>query len=177
MSATQIKNIKSFHERLVEYLIANPRASGSETALFFNVSESWLSIVKNSDAFRELWASRSGVHFSRVSASLVEKVEALADITVDALTEKLERDKAKNELTYTTLKEVGDMALKSLGFGNRNTNIQVHNSLTPVQNNFFIDKETLARARDAKAQLAENLPKASLSLEYEEKEKEIANSF
>lgn len=127
----------------------NPRASGAEIAFHFNVSESWLSIVKNSDAFKELWAQRRPEHFSRVSASITEKVTALAELTVDSLTDKIEKEKREGTVSISTLKETAEMALKSLGFGNKGIPVPI----VQVQNNVFVDKETLQRARDAKTKL------------------------
>lgn len=156
MTATQLKmGVRAWHEDLLEYIIANPRASGPEVASHFNVSESWLSIVKNSDAFRELWAQRRSEHFSRVSSTIVQKVEALADITVDALTDKIEADKRSGNLQYQTLKEVSEMALKSLGFGNKGVSPSATASHSVnVSVGIMVDKDVLARAREARARLA-----------------------
>ena len=153
----QIKSVRPWHETLLEFIIANPRASGPETAMHFGVSESWISIVKNSDAFQELWASRRGEHFSRVSASLVDKVSALADVTIDALTDQVEREKATGTASIQSLTEVGNMALKSLGFGAK-ASPQVQVNAYSNSTNVFIDKETLARAREARARMQEMLP-------------------
>lgn len=153
MSATQLKNgMRAWHEELLEFTLAHPRASLMETAFYFNVSISWLSIVKNSDAFQELWAQRRGEHFSRVSATVTERVTALAEATVDALTERVEKEAREGTASIATLREVGDMALRSLGFGNKG--IQSPLILNaPNTTNIFVDRETLARARDAKTRL------------------------
>jgi hypothetical protein len=142
----QIKKVRAWHEELLEFILANPRASGAEIAFYFGVTEAWVSTVKNSDAFQELWARRRGEHFSRVSSTITEKVTALAEVTVDALTDKIEEQKRKGEVQVQTLKEVGEMALKALGFGAKRETA----SPVIVNNNFTVDKETLARAREAK---------------------------
>lgn len=159
MSATQLKNgVRAWHEELLEFILAHPRASLQEASLFFNVSISWISIVKNTDAFRELWAKRRGEHFSRVSATVSERVTALAEITVDKLTQKVELDP---DVSIAQLKEVGDLALKALGFGvSRANNLNINTG--PQQNNtFLIDKDTLAQARAAKARLNHESDRAS----------------
>lgn len=176
MSATQLKNgVRAWHEELLEFIIANPRASGAETALFFNVSESWISIVKNSDAFQELWATRRGEHFSKVSANIAERVTALAEVTVDALTKKVEQETREGSASIGTLKEVSDMALRSLGFGGGRgaPTIQL-NTNGPTQ--VFIDKDTLARAREAKAKLHANSGTPVLSIEHSAEEAMETNS-
>lgn len=153
MSATQLKNgMRAWHEELIEFCIANPRASLQETAIFFNASISWISIVKNSDAFKELWAKRREAHFSTVSAGISERVTALAEMSVDGLAKKMETAIAADTATIEQLKEVGDMALKALGFGakhNQSANINQQNNVT----NVFVDKSTLERAREARRML------------------------
>ncbi len=150
MSSVQLKNgCRPWHETLVEFLIANPRASLEEISLYFNATPSWISIVKNSDAFRELWASRRQQHFNRVSISVSDRVTALAEVTVDALTVKMERAISSDTATIDQLKEVGDMALKALGFGAKNGNsVSIHQ--TTATQNVFVDKATLERAREAR---------------------------
>ena len=170
MAEVQIQSVRPWHETLLEFIIANPRASGAETAMHFGVTEAWLSTVKNSDAFQEMWAMRRGEHFSRVSASLVEKVTALAEVTVDALVDQVEMEKRTGQVSLSTLTEVGNMALKSLGFGAKPTpSVQVNSYSNST--NVFIDKETLARAREARARLQETLPQSPSSVrvvEYNE---------
>jgi hypothetical protein len=147
MSATQIKKVRAWHEELLEFILANPRASLADASLYFNVSQSWISIVTNSDAFKELMAQRRETHFSRVSASVVERVTALADITIEKMTQRVENDP---EISIGSLKDIGDLALKSLGFGAKpGSTVNVNNN----QQNVFIDKETLERARNARASL------------------------
>ena len=150
MSATQLKNgVRAWHEELLEYLLVNPRASLQEIALYFGASVSWISIVRNSDAFKELYAQRRGQHFDRVSITVTDRITALADVTIDALTVKMEKNIAADTATIEQLKEVGDMALKALGFGAKNnTNVNI-NAPTTTQN-VFVDKATLERARAAR---------------------------
>lgn len=149
MSATQIKQVRAWHEELIEWTLANPRGSLQEAALFFGATVSWISIVKNSDAFKELYAKRRQEHFDRVSIGVGERITALAEVTIDALTVKMEKNIQADTATIDQLKEVGDMALKALGFGAKgNTNVQIHAPSTTQ--NVFVDKATLERAREAR---------------------------
>jgi len=150
VSATQLKNgMRAWHEELLEFLLAHPRASLAETAIYFNASISWLSIVKNSDAFQELWAKRREEHFNRVSINVSERITALAEVTVDALTVKMEKAIQTDTATIDQLKEVGDMALKALGFGAKHSSsISIQQNSTT--SNVFVDKATLERAREAR---------------------------
>lgn len=179
MTATQLKNgLRAWHEELIEFTLANPRASLQEASLYFNVSISWLSIVKNSDAFREMWAKRRPEHFSRVSAGVSERLVALTEVSIDALTNRVEKEVREGTASIATLKEVGEMALKSMGFGNKGVGSPIFNIDTgPKQiNNFVVDKDTLARAREAKAKLQDKLPQQDpavklISIEQKEQER------
>src|SRR5882672_1671819 len=150
LSSTQLKNgVRAWHEELLEFLLVNPRASLTEISLYFNATPSWISIVKNSDAFRELWAKRRGEHFNRVSINVSDRITALAEVTVDALTVKMENAIASDTATIDQLKEVGDMALKALGFGAKHSSsISIQQNSTT--SNVFVDKATLERAREAR---------------------------
>jgi hypothetical protein len=170
MTATQLKDgIRPWHEALLEFIIANPRASGAETALYFNVSESWLSIVKNSDAFRELWATRRPEHFSRVSANVSERLTALAEVTLDKLTDRVEKDVREGTATVASLRETAEMTLKAMGFGNKSFNTPVHIGDVNVQQNntIVVDRDTLARAREVKARMATQLSLAAEAVDGE----------
>lgn len=175
MSATQLKmGVRAWHHELVEFMIANPRANLQETALYFDASVSWISIVKNSDAFKELWNKRRNEHFSTVSAGISERVTALAEVTVDALTTRMEKEIKADTATIDQLKEVGDMALKALGFGAKHSpGIQLNQ-----QNNnttIFVDKSTLERAREARRAIQSNETPKLIEGEKENTEDIIAS--
>lgn len=156
MSATQLKNgVRPWHEELLEFLLANPRASLQEISFHFSATPSWISIVKNSDAFKEMWAKRRQEHFDRVSISVTDRVTALADVTIDALTVKMEQNILSDTATIEQLKEVGDMALKALGFGAKQS-ISIRADQNNTTQNVFVDKATLERAREARRLVQSN---------------------
>ena len=109
----QIAKVNWWHHSIIEWLIANPEKSLAECADKFNVTQSWLSVVKNSDAFDQLFQERRAEHFSNTSKGLVERVEKLAELTVDRLTDVIENE----EVTFKALHATADLALSKLGFG------------------------------------------------------------
>lgn len=156
MSASaSIQKVSPWHEQLIDFMLAQPRAGLKETSEYFGVSMAWLSTVKNSDAFREQWAKRRESHSSAVSVTLVQRVEALAEVALETMTERLEREGAS--IGLSTLREVSETALKSLGFGNRDGNLRA-NTINATTNNTMIvvDRDTLARARAARTRMQEN---------------------
>lgn len=150
--SVQIKSVRAWHEELIDFMLAQPRAGLKETSDYFGVSMSWVSIVKNSDAFKNEWEKRRALHSSAVSVSIVERVEALAEVCLETMTEKLEREGASVGLT--TLREISETALKSLGFGQRNDARAGNTFQNNVTNNVMVvDRETLARAREARTRM------------------------
>lgn len=176
MSSVQLKNgCRAWHEELLEFLLVNPRASLQEISVYFNATPSWISIVRNSDAFKELYAQRRQEHFDRVSITVSDRVTALADVTIDALTVKMEKHIQADTATIEQLKEVGDMALKALGFGAKQNN-NIHISAPTNTQNVFVDKATLERAREArrmvqKEEIIDVKPETNQLVEYFANEK------
>lgn len=170
--SAQIKSIKAWHGELIDFMLAQPRAGLRETSEYFGVSQSWLSIVKNSDAFQNEWDKRRAEHSSAVSVSLVERVEALAEVAIETMTERLERE--GQSVGLTTLREISESALKSLGFGMKPNHGSSQTAQT-INNNHMIvvDKETLARAREARVRMQLNADVPSLELAPESESTEI----
>lgn len=137
---TQLKRLSPTHENMINWLIANQDQPLRVCAAAFGVTQSWLSCVIHSDIFQAKLKRRQDEHFARISTGLTEKLKVLADVAVERLTEKVETSEDPK-----FLRESFDSVLGKLGYApNRNGN------LPPVmqQNNFFVSKEDLAKARD-----------------------------
>lgn len=131
---------KDWMHSLADFMIQNPHSTNVATARVFGVSAVWIGVVKRSDSFRELMKKRRAKHAEMVSQTVIEKVEALAEQAIDELSFRMQTEVVPLE----TVKDIGDMALKSLGFGGRNS------SSSPVVNNITVtvEKEALAAARE-----------------------------
>ncbi len=119
--STQLLNVsKPWHEELATFLIANPQLTMGKVAGHFNVSASWLSVVKNSDAFKDYYEAQRAEVQSMVNVDLADKVHALAELGIEQLTETLvERANGKEGISLDSVVTVTDLALKSLGFGGK----------------------------------------------------------
>jgi hypothetical protein len=139
VTATNITQIKPWHESLADWYIQNPTASNRQTAKFFNVSEQWVSIVKNSDGFKELMKNRREAHRDLVSVSVINKVEALAEQAIDELADQMGR----KDLPVEHVKDIAAMSLKAMGFGgDRGGGAAVTNNV-----NVVVDRDALLEAR------------------------------
>lgn len=78
------------YEQLADTLILNPRISGKELSKLFGYTETWISIVMNSDAFRVVMQRRKGDLVDPIlRASIEDHYKALAARSCHVLMEKL----------------------------------------------------------------------------------------
>lgn len=152
--SSQIKQVrKPWQEALAEYFILYPERSMGEAAQHFGVTIAWLSVVKNSDAFQDYYQARRREHTELLSRELVDakiddKLEALAEMSIDAITARVEEHVRKvptRELSLEALHDSANLALKALGFGGKaqvNVNTGGGNAHVLIE-----DAQALARAR------------------------------
>lgn len=138
--SAQIKKVNSWHERLCDWLLANPSAPQKEAAKAFNVTQSWISTVIHSDAFQDYYKERSAALSDMVLHHVKDKMLGAADQAVSEIQRRLETPQA---LPIDTLLEITDVMTKrampaTQGAGSG-----------PVQNVFVLSKEDLAQARAA----------------------------
>jgi hypothetical protein len=167
-SAQILRVGKPWQEALAEYFIVNPTHSMTQAAEFFGVTLAWLSTVKNSDAFQDYYQSRRREHFDAVSASIVDKVAGLAEMTVDALATRVEEHMRGKELSVDALGSVADLALKSLGFGAKGspsgTTVNNTRNVTIVVG----DQQALSRARGMLKTVRERIIDSALNSDSSE---------
>ena len=145
--SVQIKKVSWWHESIFEWMIANPESKLRECAEFFQVTQSWLSTIIHSDVFVEKLAERRDLHFAAISQDVASKVSGLAELSLDVLEERIERE--RDAISLGLVKDTAEMALKAAGYigprpgsndrGGGDTNIFLPGS---------IDAKTLADSRE-----------------------------
>ena len=115
MSATQLKKMSWWHESILDWELNNPDKSMGECALTFGVTETWLSIIRNSDIYKEYAAQRRILHNENVSKSIIERVEEVAGVSLEVLQERIDRE--RHTIGLGIVNDTCGMALKALGFG------------------------------------------------------------
>lgn len=143
MAMNQVKKVSYWHESIVDWELQNPDKSMGDCALYFNVTEAWLSVIRNSDIFKEYSALRRGEHNENVSMSVIDRAEAVADVSLEVLEERIRNE--RRSIGLGIVNDTAAMALKALGFG------QKQDSRAPnTQVNIVLgaDPELLARARE-----------------------------
>lgn len=145
----QILKVNDFHQQLALYMIQNPAATLAQTATHFKYSAAYLSIVRNSDAFKAFYSKLFDRQFSQLE-QINCKLMASTEQALDRLNNKLET--IGDQLSASELKDIADDGLKRLGFGAMKTSagpsIHVHSPGVVV-----VDRGDLESARQRMAEV------------------------
>lgn len=145
MAATQIKKVRYTTDAVIDVILTNPSVSQGELAEMFGYTQTWISIIINSDAFKNRLAERKGQLIDpQITASVEERLEALGKASLDRLLDRVN--------SSVPLKPLELVAMAKLGVGNR-----ADKPVAPQQqNNLYVlsmpapaasSKEWLSQAR------------------------------
>ena len=113
--AQAIAKVSYTHDAMIDLIIADPSVSQGDLARFFGYTQSWVSTVKNSDAFQARLAERKGELVDpAIIASIDEKFRALADSSLSKLI-----DRVNGPLTTSDdfLLQTAKLSAGALGYG------------------------------------------------------------
>jgi len=111
---TQLSKISYTHDAIIDVLIAHPMISQREIAARFQYTESWLSIMMASDAFKaRLEMRRAELVDPTITATIEERFRALATKSLEVLQRKLEAPSVSDNLAI----QAANLAARSLGLG------------------------------------------------------------
>ena len=145
MAATQIKKVRYTTDAVIDVILTNPSVSQGELAEMFGYTQTWISLIINSDAFKNRLAERKGQLIDpQITASVEERLEALGKASLDRLLDRVN--------SSVPLKPLELVAMAKLGVGNR-----ADKPVAPQQqNNLYVlsmpapaasSKEWLSQAR------------------------------
>jgi hypothetical protein len=143
MAQVQIHSISHRHEAIADWLLANPHETNlQKLANEMNVSRSWLSIIMQSDVFKEYFARRR----AEWAGSIRERIhDAQAKVTLEAL-RKLENIVADDETEDRLIFDIANRTAQNLGFGVKNKSTVTEEVVQEVTRS--VDSQTLANARE-----------------------------
>ena len=141
----QITKVSPKHEAILTFLVANPQMKRGDVARHFGVSQSWLSVIINSDAFQAKLRERQDEFFDTATAPIKAKLDTLANLALDTMIERVEVEPNSSEI-----REMAKMALDRLGYAPQNSQ-GTHMPGAATQNNYFLSvaPELLDEARRA----------------------------
>lgn len=123
-----IARVNYSHDAMIDLMITNPGIKQGELAKHFGYTQAWVSRVMNSDAFLARLAQRKAdLVDPAIALSIDERLRAVAAKSLDVVLEKLELPSA----TFDQAIEAAGVATKALGYGARQSNLN-------VQQNFVV---------------------------------------
>lgn len=128
---TAIAKTSYTHEDIIDLILQQPAITQREIAKAYGYTETWVSIIINSDAFQARLADRKRELVDPVIvATLEDRFRGLASLSMNILEEKLESGRSA-ELALKAL----ELSAKAAGFG-------ANSAKVAVQQNFVIQVPT-----------------------------------
>jgi len=123
-----LQKIRFTHDAVIDEIIVNPSIAQGELAARFGYSQTWMSIIINSDAFKErLEARKAELVDPKIKASVEERLEAISLRSLEKIMDRLDRP-------GDGIKTLELVAIAKLGVGDKNLSRgpQINNSLYVV---------------------------------------------
>jgi len=110
MAEVQIQSVRIRHSAIMDFMLANPTIPQGRIAEHFKVTEPWLSVVINSDAFQAELHRRQEKLFDQVVVPLRQQVEGVARKALEHLETTLDQKHVEPEFAL----KVADKTLQRL---------------------------------------------------------------
>ena len=146
-ASIQVKAVNWRHEALADIMLTEPELKLYEIAQRLGISLAWLSIVKNSDVFKDYWTIRRQAHADGLTAGIKEKAAAITELSLDIMLEDLTEQITSGKVLPAVARENVELLTKRFGFDGMQT--PQAGPTTQVNLNFgLVSTEALAAARD-----------------------------
>lgn len=110
----QLDKIRYTHEDMIDFIIANPGCSQGDLAIRYGYTQSWVSLVMSSDAWKSAMAKRrEDLVDPTLLATVQERFAAMTERSLARLMEKLEAPQVSDNVV---LKAV-ELGAKAMGVG------------------------------------------------------------
>lgn len=124
---TQIAKVRYTHDAVIDEILMNSAISQGDLAKQFGFTQSWMSIVINSDAFQNRLAERKAELVDpAIRASIQERLDAIAKRSMDRIMERLD--------SLGHIKDADLVSMAKLGIGDKNNRTQA----PQTQNNLYV---------------------------------------
>ncbi len=110
-----LRKLSWWHESIIDWMLLRPEGRLGDCAREFDVTQSWLSIIVNSDLFRARLAIRRAELAGEIGATVIDRLSGIAGQALESIAEKIEKERTK--LPIGELRETASMALNALGYG------------------------------------------------------------
>jgi hypothetical protein len=137
------RRLRPWHEEMIDYMLANPRATQGEIAKYYGKTESWVSLVINSDMFKSAYKQRRAEVRERVDEEISDRLGSIAVKSLKVLEEKLDNTA---KLSVKDTAQIADTTLTRLGYGVAKEQVPVNGQ--PVTVNVNVERSVIHEARN-----------------------------
>lgn len=124
----EIATVRPIHDAIIDSIIAHPEMQQKDLAQQFGYTQTWMSIIINSDAFKERLAERKAELVDpKIRATIQDRLDGIAKRAMDKIIERLDSPAAN-------IKHMELVAMAKLGVGDRNN----HTAQPTVQNSLYV---------------------------------------
>lgn len=112
----RLQKVRYTHDAMIDLIVADPAISQGALATTFGYTQTWVSLVMSSDAFKERLEARRGELVDPViRASIRERFEALTRRSLEVLQEKLSQP--ASAVSDNLALRAAELGAKALGVG------------------------------------------------------------
>lgn len=125
----EIAKVRYTHDAVIDEIIANPAVSQGELAAKFGFTQTWMSIIVNSDAFKYRLESRKAeIVDPKIRASVEERLDGLAKRALDKLMDRID-----NNMPFSNADLIQAAKLGVVGKGANGPKLTQNNNLYVIQ--------------------------------------------
>lgn len=122
-AAVQVERISYTHDAVIDFMIAHPEASQGNIATVFGYTQSWMSIIINSDAFQARLRERKGeIVDPALLATVNDRFKGVLARSLEKLADLLETPSPPPNVILKAV-ELGAKGLDVGGFGRAQVNL------------------------------------------------------
>lgn len=112
--AGAVAKVRYTHADMIDFIIANPGVSQGQLALRYGYTQSWVSLVMSSDAWKSAMAARrEEVVDPALLATINERFTAMTQRSLERLMEKLDAPQVSDNVVLRAV----ELGAKALGVG------------------------------------------------------------
>lgn|SRR5262245_14882285 len=157
--AVQRKPTRWWHETIVDDMLAYPKCTMPERAKRLGYSESYLSLIMNSDMFKALFLKRRSEYNAAFDAGIQQKMRMAADKALDVVIETIETK--RNSIPFPALADFANQTLQNLGYGVKSGGVNVNITNSPITPEQLAEARATLRAVEGK-RVIEHQPKGDV---------------
>lgn len=113
-SRNAVAKLRYSHTDMIDFIIANPGVSQGQLALRYGYTQSWISLVMSSDAFKSAMAARrEELVDPTLLATINERFDAMTRRSLERLMEKLDQPQVPDNVVLRAV----ELGAKAMGIG------------------------------------------------------------